>query len=541
MDLILTGGNLYTMDKNNPKAQAVAVKSGLIQAVGTNADILAMKSETTEVIDLCGKTLIPGFNDSHCHLLGYAVNLDMVDLSGVTSIDEIVARFKAFIEKNKIPAGKPVFGAGWNQNFFEEKTPPTKHELDEISDVHPICAYRACYHVCAVNSLMMRDKGIDKNTPDIDGGDVARDKFGEPTGIFAENAMLLFEDDEDEDFDTGEIEELILKAMPNLHKMGITSVQSDDSGDESSLKKVYDAYVNLAKSGKLKLRVSEQCRAHGLKNYGKILSLPQVDEVTAPYFKLGPVKIMADGSLGGRTAYMREDYRDDPGNRGIPIYTKEEFDAIVDLAHEMDRPVAIHAIGDAAMQWCLDAIKRVQGEHSRPNLRHGIVHCQITDSAQLKAFKANNVVAYIQPIFIHADWSCVADRVGEAKASTSYAFKTLKDMGVCIPLGTDCPVEGFNPFKNIYCAVTRKDLSAQPETGYNPGEALTVDEAVYSYTVDSAYASYEEDVKGMIKVGMYADMAVLSKNIFEISHEEILETEVELTVFDGKVVYRSKG
>ena len=262
-----------------------------------------------------------------------------------------------------------------------------------------------------------------------------------------------------------------------------------------------------------------------------------MDKDVAPYFKLGPVKILADGSLGGRTAFMKEDYFDDPGNKGIPIYGKEEFDAIVELCHEKDRPVAIHAIGDAIMQWCLDAIKRVQKENPKPDLRHGIIHCQITDEAQLKEFKANNVVAYIQPIFIHADWGVVAARVGKAKAHTSYAFKTLKDLGVYIPFGTDCPVEGFDPFKNLYCAVTRKDLSGQPEEGYNPHEALSIHESVYAYTVDSAYASYEEDVKGMLKVGMYADIAVLTKNIFEIKPEEMLKAEVAMTVFDGKIIY----
>ena len=537
MDLILLNGNFYTMDDEKKNAQAVAVKDGIIKAVGTDAEISAMKTAETEVIDLGGKTVIPGFNDSHLHLLGYAARLSMVELSGVKSIDDMINRFKEFIEKHNIPAGTFVYGSGWNQNLFEgEKINPTKYDLDKASSVHPIYASRACGHVGCVNTAMLKHFGIDKNTPEIPGGEIVREESGEPIGMFNENAMLIFRNAQV--VDQAGIEELVLKAAPNLNAMGVTSVQSDDFTDRTPYKDVYNAYVNLSKAGKMTLRVNEQCRMAGLENYKKMLELPQVDADVAPYFKLGPVKILADGSLGARTAFMKEDYHDMPGERGIPIYGREEFNAIVKLCHEKGRPVAIHAIGDAIMQWCMDEIKKNQRENPKPHVRHGIIHCQITDEALLKEFKEHNVVAYIQPIFIHADWVVVEDRVGPALAHTSYAFKTLKDLGVYIPFGTDCPVESFDPFKNIYCAVTRKDLHGKPESGYNPHEALSVYEAVYAYTVDSAYASYEEDVKGKIKVGMYADMAVLTKNIFEIKHEEILETEVALTVFDGKVVYR---
>jgi len=526
------------MDSDKPKAEAMAMASGFIKAIGSNDEILALKNDSTELIDLKGKTVIPGLNDSHLHLLFYAIELGRVALHGVKSIDEIIERVKAFIKVNNIPPGTPVMGWGWNQNFFEgEKINPSRYDLDKASDKHPIFVARACGHVGCANSAMIKYFSIDKNTPEVPGGEIVRDKDGEPTGIFTENAKAIFRTIQV--FNTEEIEELIIRALPHYAKLGITSVHSDDFGDATPYKSVYEAYVNLVKAGKLTVRVNEKCRVPGLENYKIMLNdLPHVDGDVAPYFKLGPVKIMADGSLGGRTAFMKEDYHDDPGNRGIPIYSHEEFDAIVELVHNMGRQVAIHAIGDETMQWCMDAIKKAQAKNPKNDIRHAIVHCQITDMPLLKEFKENNIVAYIQPIFIHTDWSTVASRVGEAKASTSYAFKTLKDMGVPIPFGTDSPVDPLDPFANIYCAVTRKDLSGKPEQGFNPKEALSVEEAVYAYTADGAYTSYEEDKKGKLKAGMFADAVVLTKDIFTINPMEIPKTKVDMTVFDGKVIYR---
>lgn len=538
MDLILHNGNLHTMDKDKPTAQAIAMECGIITAVGSDAEILALKTDKTELVDLGGKTVIPGLNDSHLHLLFYAIELGRVGLHGVKSIDEMIERFRDFIIKNNVPEGTPVLGWGWNQNFFEGSNEnPSRYDLDKASSVHPIYAARACGHIGCANSAMINHFSIDKNTPEVPGGEIVRDEYGEPTGIFSENARQIFRSSQI--FNKDEIKAHILRALPHYAKLGITSVHSDDFGDATPYEAVYEAYIELVKEKKLTVRVNEKCRVLGLENYRKMLNaLPHVDDEIAPYFKLGPVKIMADGSLGGRTAYMKEDYHDDPGNRGIPIYSREEFDAIVELVHSLGRQVAVHAIGDETMQWCMDAIKKVRAENPKDDIRHAIVHCQITDEALLKEFKEHDVTAYIQPIFIHSDWSTVASRVGEAKAATSYAFKTLKDMGVAIPFGTDSPVEPLDPFANIYCAVSRKDLSGKPETGFNPNEALSVEEAVYAYTADGAYTSYEEDKKGKLKVGMFADAVVLTKDIFTIAQQDIPKTEVEMTIFDGKLIYR---
>jgi len=535
MDLIIHNANIKTMDKENPAAQAIAVKAGIIEVVGSNEGILALASTETKIIDAGGKTLIPGFNDSHMHLLGYAGELSTVDLNGTASIDEMIARIKDFIAKNNIPAGSIVMGSGWNQNFFTEKRNPDRYDLDKASTEHIIMADRACHHICSVNSTALAHFAIDKNTPDVEGGEIVRDENGEPLGIFAENARSLIKSNKS--LEISEIEALILKAAPNLAKMGLTSIQSDDFTAQSPSERVYAAYTNLAKAGKLTFRVNQQCRALGYSAYEKIMTMEQTNEETSPYYKLGPIKVMADGSLGARTALMLEDYHDAPGTKGIPIYAQDELDKIAALAHNGGRALAIHAIGDGAMAMSISAIKKAKSANPKNDIRHGIVHCQITDSSMLKDFSDNDITAYIQPIFIHADWPIVASRVGEEKASTSYTFKTLKSTGVHTPFGTDCPVEKFNPFNNLYCAITRKDLNGQPENGYNPAEALSPEEAAYCYTAEGAYASYEENVKGMLRKGMYGDMVILSEDIFAESPEKILGCEVEMTVFDGKVIY----
>ena len=535
MKKIVHNGKIYTMDQEKPIAEAVAIVNNKFAAVGTDAEILAMKSKETEIIDLAGKTVIPGFNDSHMHLLGFALQLGKVDLGGARSIEDVVTSFNTFINDNSIPPGTVVLGRGWNEIFFDEKRTLTKYDLDKLA--HPVYAVRACGHVGAANNAMLKLYKINKNTPDIPGGEIVKDENGEPTGLFLENAMQIFASSQE--LNTIAVKELILKALPYLAKYGITSIQSDDFLFGASNETVCEAYTDLADARKLTARVNQKCRALSYDAYKTMLELPQVCEKISSYYKLGPVKIMSDGSLGGSTAFLKEDYLNEPGNRGIPIFSQNEFEAIVDLVHVNNRCAAIHAIGDGAIQWCLDAIKKAQDKNPKPHLRHGIVHAQITDKELLKGFKQNNVIAYIQPIFIHADWQIVEKKVGKAKAATSYAFKTLMDMGVHIPLGTDCPVEPLNPFENIYCAVTRKDLHGRPEGGFNPNEALNVHQAVYAYTADGAYTSGEENLKGMIKIGMFADMAVLSQDIFNIPHEEILRTKVEMTFFDGKIIFKT--
>jgi predicted amidohydrolase YtcJ len=229
---------------------------------------------------------------------------------------------------------------------------------------------------------------------------------------------------------------------------------------------------------------------------------------------------------------LRSDYADMPGTRGVAVYEYAELSELVKAVHASGRSLAVHAIGDGAIQMVLDSFEEAFKEYKPGDIRHGVVHAQITDLAMLRRFKALGVMAYVQPIFIRADSRIASARTGSI-ASSSYAFKTLRDMGVRTPFGTDCPVEAFDPFQNLFCAVTRKGPDGYPEGGFNAGEAVPIDEAVKAYTSDGAYASYEENIKGIIKPGYYADMAMLSRNIFDEGPEAILRAEAVTTVFNG--------
>jgi len=353
------------------------------------------------------------------------------------------------------------------------------------------------------------------------------------TGVLKENAGSLLYHYIDKT-SREEKKNYLLNGIKKLSSFGITSIHTDDFGDGGY--DIIDIYNELDKENKMDVRVYQQCRfnyAQDLKSFiYKFKSYVGNDN-----FKLGSVKLLADGSLGGRTGYMHEPYSDDNTTCGIAIFTQDEMTNLIQIAHDNNLSVAIHAIGDKTIDMSIKGIEEAKKANPNPHVRHGIVHCQITSKESLNKFKENNIIAYIQPIFVATDYNIVEKRVGD-RAKHSYNWKILHDNGVKIPFGTDTPVETPNPFENIYCAVTRMDLEGKPEGGWLPDQRLTVKESIKAYTYDSAYASYEENIKGTLEVGKYADMAVLSENIFEINPMKIKDIECIMTVKDGEVVYK---
>lgn len=533
MDTILHNGKIRTMDVTNPQVQALAIRNGKVAAVGTNEEILALANKSTNCINLAGALAVPGFNDSHLHLLHHAVLSAQCELSGATSIGEIVRRMKTYIAEENAPGNKWIVGKSWNQDILEEKRFPTRQDLDVISAEHPIVVFRTCMHIAVLNTKGLQMLGFSKHTHAIPGGE-----FDVDTGIFKEAATYQLAESI-MPASVEDVERYLRHAGKDLAQNGITSVQCDDFAFARNYEDVIAAFSGLARRNELTFRAYQQCRPPAGVSIEEYLAQSYDLSGCEHIYGLGPIKLMADGSLGARTAYLSRPYEDDPSVQGIASYTQEEMDALVMAAHNAGRAVAIHCIGDGSGYMAMHSIKKACAAKPNTGIRHGIIHCQITDQPLLDMFADMKILAYLQPIFLHADVHIAIDRVGQELAATSYTYKTMLEMGTPVSFGTDCPVESLNPLANIYCAVTRKDLNGQPREGFFSKECLTVDQALYAYTVGSAYCSYEETIKGRLKEGYLADIAVLSDDLYVIPPDAIKDVTVKMTLMGGKIVWRA--
>ncbi len=542
MDLILKNGKISTMNPLQPWAEAVAIKNGKFEGVGSNEEILCLQSSDTTILDLEGKLLVPGFNDSHMHLLSFGYSLQMVDLNGSKSIEELINRTEKFIlDKNTSPETW-IRGRGWNQDYFTTNRFPNRYDLDKISKEHPICLTRACGHVSIVNSKALEIMGVDRNTDQVKGGHFDLDENGEPLGVFRETAMKLIYDIIPEP-SLNDIKKMIIDGSKYALSQGVTSVQTDDfeALPGKNFKNVIKAYMELTEKDELPVRIYEQCLLPHINLLNHFLDLGYNTGYGDEFFKIGPLKLLGDGSLGARTAYMCEPYADDPSTYGISIFTQKDLDELVFTAHNAGMQIAIHCIGDKIMYMAFESIEKAQKNNPRSNHRHGIIHCQITDETLLNKYRDLDVIAHIQPIFLNYDLHIVEARVGKEKASTSYNWKSMLDKGVHVACGSDCPVEPLDVIPGIYTAVTRQDLSGYPTGGWFPEQKLTVNEALHGFTLGAAYASFEEDIKGSIQEGKLADMVVLSEDIYEINEDNIKDVLVEMTFVGGKLSYQRKS
>ena len=439
---------------------------------------------------------------------------------------------KTAVEDARVPAWLELDKAAFSGKVLQN---PTKDDLDEISTEYPICIIRACGHVCVVNSKALELAGIDKNTVQIEGGQFDIDENNEPNGIFRENALNLIYNKIPKP-DKEDIKNMILKACESLNSYGVTSAQTDDfivfPGVDYEV--IINAYKELANEGKLTVKIYEQAQLAQKEELESFLSKGYTTGVGDDYFKIGPLKLLGDGSLGARTAYLNEPYSDDNSTFGICTYTQDQFDEMVELAHKNNMQVAIHAIGDKAMDMVVNSIEKALDKSPRDNHRHGVVHCQLTTSNLLNKFRDLKLHAYIQSIFLDYDINIVEDRIGVDRAKTSYNFNTLFNE-TTMSNGSDCPVELPNVLNGIYCAVTRKTLNGKGP--FLPNQALSVKDAILSFTRNGAYASFEEDAKGDIAVGKAADFVLLSDNLLDIDANKIKDVKVLNTFLDGRCIY----
>lgn len=482
-----------------------------------------------DAIDLQGKCVIPGFNDCHLHFASVGEWMDALNLSPLTSIDAIVEKAKTYAPFDFLA------GRGWNEDLFTEgeKRPLTRYDLDRISTAFPIVFTRVCGHVAVCNSKAIEMLNIDETTTVIE-GELLKDTLGKLNGLFTENAIKLLQPLYPEKNDALRKRHL-KKAMSHANAFGITSVQSNDIMDPSHVP-FFDCVKALQQEKALTVRYTFQFNFQDDADFEHYLEteFPK-DDYDDIWISKGALKLYKDGSLGGRTALLRAPYHDAPDTRGVDTLLQERFEKLCTMAHQNGIQVIVHAIGDAAIEACIDLFEKLNGGHDNP-LRHGIVHCQITDGPLLERIRKNHLTVFFQPIFIDYDHQIVYSRVGETLADTSYAIGTMVKNGTAIGFSTDAPVESVNPFDNLYCAVTRKGIGKS--FVYNTSEAIDLETAIDAYTSGSAYVEHKEKVKGTLENGHFADFAILDRDLFTLEPEEWRQTQVLETYVGGQCVYK---
>jgi predicted amidohydrolase YtcJ len=525
----------------NEVVEAMLVDNGVIKEVGSTALLKTKIDNSVKVIDLNNNIVLPGFNDSHLHALMSATKLKQINLTNATSKEDAIRICKENMPSD-LKENEWIIGYGWNQDYYDVKEFFTNKELDQISSTNPVCLIRACVHVCVVNSKALEIINVDyKDYLNDDDYNIGIDENNELNGFFGEKALSLVYDNFPKK-SIEEIKELIIDYVKYLNSNGITSIQTDDFTALSNVSylEVIQAYRELALENKLMVNVYQQCLFPEIAQFNEFINKGFKTGMSFNNYKIGPLKLLLDGSLGARSAAIRGGYADDKGNEGILIYNDEQLYEYGKLAQENNIQIAIHGIGDKAIEMIADMYLKLQEQYDTSNARHGIVHCQITDHQLIdKIVKAKSAI-YAQPIFLHYDIHMVADRVGEKTAHTSYAFKTFKNKGLSVSFGTDSPVEDVNPFHNIYCAMTRDDLNGNSEPFIDKNECFTLQEALQAYNVEGAYQSFEEDIKGTIAINKTADFVVLKDDIFTMNPSDIKNVKVFQTYFHGNLVYESK-
>lgn len=543
-DQVFINGIVYTVDEANPQVEAVAVKDGLILAVGTTEEIQKFVGSDTEVIDLAGKTMTPGIIESHAHLMGIGYNKLEIDLMGVKTYEELIQKVAEAAAVAK--PGDWITGRGWHQDKWLKmpekvvKGFQTHDALSAVSPNNPVYLAHASGHASFVNQKAMDLAGItplrsETPTQEVEGGEVLRDELGNPTGVLVERASALVvklipETTPEKD------EEALTLALQELAEKGITSFHDAGSGQE-----VIDLVQKFQKEGKLTARMY-------------IMLTGRQPDLLEAWYKKGPmidpnhwvtvrsIKLNCDGALGPWGAWLLEDYSDKPGHRGHETLPMSVVTEVSEKALPLGFQVCSHAIGDRANQEILDRYEAAFAKFpSAKDHRFRIEHAQHLHPDDIPRFGKLGVIAAMQAIHLSSDRPWAIDRLGEKRIiDGAYVWQSLFKTGARIANGTDAPVEPVDPLPSFYASATRKTLQGLPEGGYEGDQKMTRAQALKSYTLDGAYAEFEEKFKGSIEVGKAADFTVYDKNIMEIPEDEILEAKVQLTVVGGKVVYQKK-
>lgn len=521
VDLIVSGGSVYTVDKEFTVAEAFAVKDGKIVAVGSTQKILD-KYDSENLIDAEGKFVYPGFNDAHCHFNGYAVNLmQYADLRGTKSPEEI---YKLLKEHHDKFGGEWILGRSWDQNDWEDTSFPDKSKLDELFPEIPVYLVRVDGHAGWCNSKAMDLAGISADTK-VQGGEVLV-KNGEPSGVLIDNAMgfvnMLIPGITQDQQEKG-----LLEAQNNCFAAGLTSVT--DCGLDKATILLMD---EMQKAGNLKIRVNAMLNPTQ-ENFDFFVKKGKAYKTDR--LLVNTIKIYADGALGSRGALLMDNYSDDKGNNGLQIETQDYYDMICQLAYDNNFVVATHAIGDGGNRLMLDTYgKFLKGKNDR---RWRIEHSQIINPDDFKKFAEFSIVPSIQPTHCTSDMPWAEDRLGPERTKSAYAYQTLLQQNGWLPAGTDFPVENIYPLYTFYSAVFRTDHEGWPEGGWHKDEGLTREQTLRAMTSWAAKSSFEEDEKGQLVPGMWADFVILDTDLMKAKPTEVLNTKILSTWSAGEKVF----
>ncbi len=529
-DLLVTGARIYTADAVRPLGEAMAVRGGRILYVGNRRAAELFRGPATRVLDLGGRTVIPGMTDAHAHLTGLGTSLRTVDLRGSRSYDEVVARV---VERARTARpGEWITGRAWNQNEWADTRFPTHEALSQAVPNNPVYLTRVDGHAGLANAAAMRAANVTAGTQDPDGGRVLRDASGAPAGVFVDRAMGLVtraippaSDDE--------LRAAILAAVAESNRWGLTGIH--DAGADA---RTIGIYEELARAGRYNLRNYVMIRAD--------------TTVLARFFQRGAqhalydgriwlraIKVSADGALGSRGAALLEDYSDEPGNRGLNLVSPAYIQRVGVLALRNGFQLNVHAIGDRANREVLDAFEAALREVPVADHRFRVEHAQIIHRQDIPRFARLGVIPSMQGSHQSSDAPMAMNRVGWTRIQGAYAWRSLLSTGVVIPNGSDFPVEPVNPLLSFHASVSRQDGNNWPAGGWFPAERMTREEALLSMTLWPAYASFSDDILGSLTPGKYADFVVLDQDIMTCAPERILETRVLMTVLGGQVVYEA--
>lgn len=535
-DLIIINGKVFTVDPDNPVAEAVAIKGDKIIAVGTTSQIRGLSEDgITTVLDARGRLVIPGFNDAHVHY--GPLDPDFVELRYTTDPSVITGKVKAQAARSK--PGELIRGGHWDHEMFTDRKWPAKELIDKVSPDNPVILNRSDGHSTLVNSFVLKESGITRETPDPFGGEIDKDPVtGEPTGILKDAAMDLIKTGEvKSELGPGEKAEKewqgYLLAMKEAREMGVTSLQNAGWGD-------FGAYERLQREGQLTSRIDIGQPLAGdtavLKRYREQQKkYPR----TGDWIRFGYLKAFADGSMGSATALMFEPYADEPTTSGLAMWKYEELEKMVVTADKMGFQIGIHAIGDKANNLVLNAFEKALEINGKRDSRHRDEHAQTLKPSDIARFGKLGVIPSMQPTHCITDKRFYEKRIGAERSSEAYVWRSLLNEGSILAFGTDYQVEPLNPMEGLYAAVTRKDRKGEEGNGWFPEQKLTMEEAIRYYTWGSAYAQFMDDRKGMLRKGYLADIVITDKDLLTIPETEIMKTRVVYTIVGGKIVYES--